>query len=82
MLFQDSTGGLEIEDWTKPDSFIFYLPPHVGDTLMRWTNEDITGGIHQVTALEVIKGESGLILPPRMSIPSALNILTNTALEF
>ena len=40
----------------------------VGDTLTRWTNRKITGGIHQVTAPEAMKGESGLILPPRMSM--------------
>lgn len=77
LLFQDSTGGLEIEDRTnsEPNSFV-PLPPtdtmemivNVGDTLTRWTNGKITGGVHQVTTPEAMKGESGLILPPRMSM--------------
>lgn len=41
---------------------------NVGDILKGWTNGKITGGIHQVTAPEAMKGESGLILPPRMSM--------------
>lgn len=77
LLFQDSTGGLEIEDRTNPEPNSFVpLPPtdttemivNVGDTLTRWTNGKITGGIHQVTTPEAMKGESGLILPPRMSM--------------
>ena len=77
LLFQDSTGGLEIEDRTNPKPNSFNpLPPtdttemivNVGDTLTRWTNGKITGGIHQVTAPEAMKGESGLMLPPRMSM--------------
>lgn len=77
LLFQDSTGGLEIEDRTTPgqDSFV-PLPPsdvtdmivNVGDTLTRWTNGRISGGIHQVTAPEAMKGESSLTVPPRMSM--------------
>jgi isopenicillin N synthase-like dioxygenase len=41
---------------------------NVGDTLTRWTNGKITSDIHQVTTPEAMKGESGLILPPRMSM--------------
>ena len=77
LLFQDSTGGLEIEDRTNPEPNSFIpLPPtdtmemivNVGDTLTRWTNGKITGGIHRVTTPEAMKGERGLILPPRMSM--------------
>ncbi|KAF2464106.1 Clavaminate synthase-like protein [Lindgomyces ingoldianus] len=77
LLFQDSTGGLEIEDRSNPipNSFV-PLPPtdttemivNVGDTLTRWTNGNITGGTHQVMCPAAMKGESGLILPPRMSM--------------
>ncbi|KAJ5316972.1 hypothetical protein PENANT_c030G02250 [Penicillium antarcticum] len=78
LLFQDSTGGLEIEDRdenSKTKSFV-PLPPadttemivNVGDTLTRWTNGRITGGIHQVTAPEAMKHSSGLTIPPRMSM--------------
>lgn len=78
LLFQDSTGGLEIEDRINPETHSFVSPPptdttemivSVGDTLTRWTNGKITGGIHQVTAPEAMKGESGLILPPECPWP-------------
>ena len=77
LLFQDSTGGLEIEDRTISSGNRFIpLPPadtsemivNVGDTLTRWTNGRITGGIHQVTVPKTLKGESGLIIPSRMSM--------------
>lgn len=77
LLFHDSTGGLEIEDQTNPEPNSFApLPPadttemivNFGDTLMRWTNGNITSGVHQVTTPEAMKGGSGLILPPRMSM--------------
>ncbi|KAL2864799.1 Clavaminate synthase-like protein [Aspergillus lucknowensis] len=77
LLFQDSTGGLEIEDRANPipNSFV-PLPPtdttemivNVGDTLTRWTNGKITGGVHRVTTPEAMKEESGLIVPPRISM--------------
>ena len=77
LLFQDSTGGLEIEDRTNLELNSFVpLPPtdptemivNVGDTLTRWTNGKIRGGVHRVTAPEAMKGKSGMILPPRMSM--------------
>ncbi|KAI9371759.1 Clavaminate synthase-like protein [Aspergillus egyptiacus] len=77
LLFQDSTGGLEIEDRSNPipNSFV-PLPPtdttemivNVGDTLTRWTNGRITGGIHRVTTPDAMKEGSGLIVPPRISM--------------
>lgn len=74
LLFQDGTGGLEVEDRTT-DSFV-PLPPtdttemivNVGDTLTCWSNGKITGGVHRVTSPEAMKGERGLIMPPRMSM--------------
>lgn len=77
LLFQDSTGGLEIDDRTNPEPNYFVpLPPtdtmelivNVRNTLTRWTNGKITGGIYQVTTPEAMKGISGLIMPPRMSM--------------
>jgi isopenicillin N synthase-like dioxygenase len=77
LLFQDSTGGLEIEDRSITTGNPFVpLPPtdatemiiNVGDTLTRWTNGRITGGIHQVSVPETMKGESGLVIPSRMSM--------------
>lgn len=74
LLFQDGTGGLEIEDRSK-NAYV-PLPPtdtsemivNVGDTLTRWTNGHITGGVHQVTAPEAMKGQSGMVIPSRMSM--------------
>ncbi|KXG53841.1 Oxoglutarate/iron-dependent dioxygenase [Penicillium griseofulvum] len=85
LLFQDSTGGLEIEDRTS-NTFV-PLPPtdttemivNVGDTLTRWTNGKITGGIHQVTTPQSMKGESGLVIPPRMSMAYLFKAGRNTS---
>ncbi|KAJ5964529.1 Oxoglutarate/iron-dependent dioxygenase [Penicillium vulpinum] len=88
LLFQDSTGGLEIEDRNSPkDNTFVPLPPtdttemivNVGDTLTRWTNGKITGGIHQVTTPESMKGESGLVIPPRMSMAYLFKAERNTS---
>lgn len=44
MLFQDDTGGLEVEDAHNPGTFIAAIPlknvliMNVGDLLMRWSN--------------------------------------------
>ncbi|KAF2724513.1 Clavaminate synthase-like protein [Polychaeton citri CBS 116435] len=75
--FQDGTGGLEIEDRTNPEPYHYVpLPPtdttemilNVGDTLTRWTNGRISGGIHRVTPPEALKYESGSVLPGKMSM--------------
>lgn len=77
LLFQDSTGGLEIEDRADATGNTFVpLPPtdttemiiNVGDTLTRWTNGRIIGGMHQVTVPQTMKGEKGLVIPSRMSM--------------
>lgn len=73
LLFQDSVGGLEVED-SATKKFV-PIPPgeptemvvNVGDTLTRWTNGRIFGGVHQVTSPEAMKGQNGLMLPSRMS---------------
>ncbi|OJJ42634.1 hypothetical protein ASPZODRAFT_137240 [Penicilliopsis zonata CBS 506.65] len=77
LLFQDSTGGLEIEDRTSPDPDSFIpVPPtqlsemivNVGDTLTRWTNGKITGGVHQVTTPDAMKHANTMTIPSRMSM--------------
>jgi isopenicillin N synthase-like dioxygenase len=74
LLFQDSTGGLEVEDRSTntfvpiPPTDVTEMIVNVGDTLTRWTNGKILGGIHQVTTPEAMKGEKGLMLPPRLSM--------------
>ncbi|KAJ6180404.1 Oxoglutarate/iron-dependent dioxygenase [Penicillium mononematosum] len=88
LLFHDSTGGLEIEDRANPKGNTFVpLPPtdttemivNVGDTRTRWTNGNITGGIHQVTTPESMKGESSLVIPPRMSMAYLFKAESNTS---
>ncbi|KAI1348089.1 hypothetical protein F5Y01DRAFT_307018 [Xylaria sp. FL0043] len=75
LLFQDSTGGLEVEDRTRPGTF-FPVEPNdttemivnAGDTLMRWTNGKVVAGIHQVTVPEGLKKKDKVILPERFSV--------------
>ncbi|KAI1272091.1 hypothetical protein F5Y07DRAFT_310961 [Xylaria sp. FL0933] len=75
LLFQDSTGGLEVEDRTHPGTF-FPVEPNdttemivnAGDTLMRWTNGKVVAGIHQVTVPEGLKKKDKVILPERFSV--------------
>ncbi|CAD6441421.1 c5accf60-3452-4f3c-964e-5cf757f99d79-CDS [Sclerotinia trifoliorum] len=65
LLFQDSTGGLEIEDRTNPRPHSFVpLPP----TDMTEMIVNIAGDIHRVTIPEAMKGKSALTLPRRMSM--------------
>jgi isopenicillin N synthase-like dioxygenase len=74
LLFQDGTGGLEVQD-RATGSFIPVNPGdttemiiNVGDTLNRWTNGKILGGVHQVTVPESIKGKRDVIIPSRISM--------------
>jgi isopenicillin N synthase-like dioxygenase len=73
-LFQDSVGGLEIEDRQNPGAF-FPLKPsaksemivNVSETLQRWTNGVLPAGIHQVTVPHNLKGEADATIPERFS---------------
>lgn len=75
LLFQDSTGGLEVEDRSSPDTFV-PVPPtdtmemivNVGDTLQRWTNGKLIGGVHRVTIPEPLKKDVGIVLPERFTM--------------
>ncbi|EGF98655.1 uncharacterized protein MELLADRAFT_40738 [Melampsora larici-populina 98AG31] len=55
ILFQDQQSGLEIEDQFKPNQFnpIPSIPNtvilHVGDLLMRWTNDHFKSPLHRVS---------------------------------
>jgi isopenicillin N synthase-like dioxygenase len=74
LLFQDGTGGLEVQDRTtgslvpvnpdRPTEMIV----NVGDTLTRWTNGKILGGVHQVTVPQAMKGMRDVIIPSRISM--------------
>ena len=55
LLFQDSLGGLECEDRRVPYTFAPVIPNdenemivNTSDTFTRWTNGEVTGGLHQV----------------------------------
>ncbi|KAI1759471.1 Clavaminate synthase-like protein [Hypoxylon sp. FL1150] len=76
LLFQDSTGGLEVEDRSQPGTFA-PVPPtdtmemivNVGDTLERWTNGKLFGGIHRVAIPEpMLKDGADAVLPERYSM--------------
>ncbi|KAI1332766.1 hypothetical protein F5Y16DRAFT_418711 [Xylariaceae sp. FL0255] len=55
MLFQDSCGGLQVEDPTEPGRFVDATPVdgalvmNVGDLLMRWSNDYLKSTLHRVT---------------------------------
>jgi isopenicillin N synthase-like dioxygenase len=79
LLFQDSNGGLEVEDPQAPDSFL-PVPPvpgtvivNCGDLMQRWSNGRWRSGVHRVvappvdTAASADAGEE--VLKARYSIP-------------
>jgi isopenicillin N synthase-like dioxygenase len=74
LLFQDGTGGLEVQD-RATGSFVPVNPGrttemiiNVGDTLHRWTNGKILAGVHQVTVPEALKGMRDVVIPSRISM--------------
>ncbi|KND86888.1 Flavonol synthase/flavanone 3-hydroxylase [Tolypocladium ophioglossoides CBS 100239] len=66
LLFQDSIGGLELEQRSQPGTFAPVLPGNpngptemvvnISDTFQRWTNDVIKAGVHQVTVPPTMKG--------------------------
>lgn len=76
LLFQDHVGGLEIEDRENPGTFrplvrqnSTELTVNVSDTLMRWTNNVLPAGVHQVTLpANAEKGKDEMWLTERYSI--------------
>ena len=77
LLFQDSVGGLELEDRTKPGTFAPVLPTkkgqspelviNISDTCQRLTNDRITAGVHQVSLPFHTRGQTSGELPHRYS---------------
>lgn len=56
LLFQDSVGGLEVEDQANPGRYLAVEPAdcadiivNVGDCLQRWTNDRLRSANHRVT---------------------------------
>ncbi|KAJ4350626.1 hypothetical protein N0V95_004585 [Ascochyta clinopodiicola] len=84
LLFQDSVGGLEIEDPQKPGTFRA-VPPvqqavliNVGDLMERWSNERWKSTVHRVVAPP--GGGEGM-LPDRYSIPFFATADPETVIE-
>lgn len=77
LLFQDSVGGLELEDRRKPGTFAPVLPGNpdgptemvvnISDTFQRWTNSVIRAGVHQVTVPPGMKDQEDGFCPDRYS---------------
>ena len=78
LLFQDRSGGLEIQDRSIPAPEVKFMPVtadnpyelivNVADTLQRWTNDIVTAGLHQVTVPDGRRDQAGAILQERFSV--------------
>ena len=74
LLFQDSVGGLEIEDRNEHGAFLEVSPGplemivNVSDTLQRWTNDKLWAGVHRVTMPGHMKDQQGVMLPERFTM--------------
>ncbi|EKG12019.1 Major facilitator superfamily [Macrophomina phaseolina MS6] len=77
LLFQDSVGGLELEDRKEPGTFAPVLPAadghpselviNISDTCQRLTNDVIRAGVHRVSLPAEMKDRTEGILPERYS---------------
>jgi len=77
LLFQDQTGGLELEDRRHPNTFVPVLPGpadgptemvvNISDTFQRWTNDVVRAGVHQVSVPGAMKEQKTGICPQRYS---------------
>lgn len=74
LLFQDTVGGLEVEDQNHPSLFLPVesknpgeMILNVGDTLQRWTRNSLLSANHRVTYRQALK-DNEVILPPRYSV--------------
>lgn len=75
MLFQDSVGGLEVEDQTQPGIFRSVessrstdIILNIGDSLQRLTNDTFRAACHRVTYPPLVKTGDDVELPERYSI--------------
>lgn len=77
LLFQDSVGGLELEDRKRPGTFVPVTPNQPGapsemvvnisDTFHRWTNGVVPAGVHQVAPPAAAANSEATMLPNRHS---------------
>ncbi|KAJ0166676.1 UPF0676 protein [Colletotrichum tanaceti] len=75
MLFQDSVGGLQVEDQNQPGVFrsVESSAPtdiilNIGDSLQRLTNDTFRAACHRVTYPPAIKAGDNVEIPERYSI--------------
>lgn len=78
LLFQDQSGGLEVQDRSVPAPEVKFMPVtaddpyelivNVADTLQRWTNNIVPAGLHQVTIPSSRRDEARGELPERFSV--------------
>ena len=75
MLFQDSVGGLQVEDQTQPGVFrsVESTKPtdiilNIGDSLQRLTNDTFRAACHRVTYPPLVKAGDNVEIPERYSI--------------
>ena len=75
MLFQDSVGGLQVEDQTQPGIFRSVesaMPTdiilNIGDSLQRLTNDTFRAACHRVTYPPLVKAGDDAEIPERYSI--------------
>lgn len=91
LLFQDTVGGLEVQDPAAPGVFR-PAPPvedavlvNVGDLMERWSNERWRSTVHRVGAPPAIEGTGGgdeeVICKPRYSIPFFATADMDTVIE-
>jgi isopenicillin N synthase-like dioxygenase len=92
LLFQDTTGGLEIEDPQTPESFRD-VPPvpgavlvNVGDLMERWSNGRWKSTVHRVVAPPAVAnsvgaGEEDELCKARYSIPFFATADPDTVIE-
>lgn len=95
LLFQDSTGGLEIEDPSSPGTFRPAVPipgtvlVNIGDLMERWSNGRWRSTVHRVAApyvnvekpVDLGKGSGEEILNARYSIPFFATADPETVIE-
>lgn len=77
LLFQDTVGGLELEDRKNPGSFLPVTPGdpraptelvvNISNTFQRWSNNTIRAGLHQVTVPWAMKNKKEGFCPDRYS---------------
>ncbi|GAM84982.1 hypothetical protein ANO11243_029850 [Dothideomycetidae sp. 11243] len=75
LLFQDSVGGLQVEDQQNPGVFLPVEPDdvhemiiNVGDCLSRWTDGRLRSVNHRVVSPTRLPGDADVMIPERHSL--------------